>query len=454
MSPDLFVLLRLCAAGSVILVTLWAFARHPRAGVFLLLCPDIIDVVTRHKTPDIEFDGLSITSPDVIAACALAVVAGRLVGRRLSLGRGVAGTLALLGLTLVSVYRGIADFGVETAVNESREYLWFLAAALYIVTAEFGWKSVTFAARAWTILACAYVLLSVWRWSTLGFTSSSESILVNGQEISGRPVPSLAALLMVQAGFLLLTMCWNRRRYRMLTGGLLLTVVLLEHRTVWVVMAIAIVAYLVLGRAVGRERLSVAVAMACTVVAGYVSSVALSLGTVGKDLQSSYVAMHGSDTTFAWRVTGWKELLSQRSDLLDTVIGRPFGTGFARIMNGNLVTVSPHNWYIQTFLRIGILGVVLLLGVYILSAIALRSGSRASLLGLVILVTQVVFYVTYGPNMEQGVALGLVLWLVRYSPTGGGSSPGSAAPITIAAGARQEPFRTTEAGLARARTRE
>lgn len=429
MFVDPLVLLQLGAASSLLVTLLWVFARHPRAGIVLLLCPGIIDAATRQQTPSAALLGMTVTPADVVAACALAVAIGRLAGHRPSLGRGTAGITGLLALVLASVFRGVGDFGFQASFNEGRPYLCFLAAALYVVTSDLGERSSRFVAVTWIALACVYVFISLRGWSVTGITSAGEYVKVNGEETAGRPVSAAACLSVAQGGLLLVTMSWRRPRYRALAVGLLLVVVLLQHRTVWVVTVVAILAYLVLGRAAGRDRLPVGVAAAFSVAVAYVGYSALHVGKeVAGDLQSSYTSMQGPHSTLTWRVSGWQELLSQPRGVLDTVMGHPFGAGFARDLNGHTVTVAPHNWYIETFLEIGVVGLVLYAGVYAVAFFALRSGSRADLLARLVLLTQLVFSVTYSPFIEQGVALGLVLWHVRRS--GAGRPPPPAEPET------------------------
>lgn len=421
MPVDLLTLLRSGMAGAAFVALLWVFARHPRAGIVLLLLPGLIDEAVRQQTPSTVLFGVTLAPADAATACALLVSAGRLAERRFRLGRGTAGIMAILALVVVSVARGVGDFGFQAAFNESRPYVCLLAAALYVVTSDLGEGADRFAAVTWTALACAYTLFCLSRWSTTGITSSSGSMVVNGQVVSGRPVSAATALAIAQTGLLLVTTGRRGRGLRVLAAGLLLVVLLLQHRTIWVVTGVAVLAYLVLGgRAVGRERLAVGVGLAFGGTLAYLGYSALALSSqVGRDLQASYTSMGGAQSSFTWRVTGWRDLLSEPREFVDTLLGHPFGAGFARLVNGHTVDVSPHNWYIQTFLRIGIVGLLLLVGVYARAFAALRSGSRADLLCRLVLLTQLVYSITYAPFMEQGVALGLVLWHLRIRSADG-----------------------------------
>ena len=189
---------------------------------------------------------------------------------------------------------------------------------------------------------------------------------------------------------------------------------LLQHRTVWVVTTLVGVYVLTRERALTRQAL-------VGMVAGVVVFSALSFtvfdagdGPIGDQLASS-----ATETgTFEWRVAGWAALIdaSGPEGPTEQLLGAPFGGGWERVLDGNVVDVSPHNMYLETYLRTGAIGLLLLLGLY---AVTLRRlvrepppaaltgywGSGHILGGL--LVGQMIYYVTYTPNAAQALLLGL-----------------------------------------------
>jgi hypothetical protein len=409
---DAQLLLDLGSTAALFAGLLWAFALHPRVGVILLLAPEALETVAPQQAPTVAFLDMTISMSDLVAGCALLVAFARLAEQRDRLGRPLGAVLVFLLLVMVSVLRGTGTFGLQTAINEARPYICFLAAAAYVATARTKRDFAAFTAVAWTVLACVYVLFAVWRWSSTGITSAGDNYVVNGQVTNGRPVAAMGALAIAQAGLLLVALRWHRLPHRALAAVLFLAVLLLQHRTVWIVSVIAVAAYLLLGRAAGGQRLSLA---ASTALAGVVAWFAFSHTAVGGYLDSSYETMQGRHSTFEWRLVGWRELLSEPTGLAEALLGRPFGFGFSRLIGGGVVSVSPHNWYVQSFLRIGAMGVIVLVVVYVLAFRAAHSGSRADLLARLVLLTQLVFSFAYSPFLQQGVALGLVLWHLRYA---------------------------------------
>jgi hypothetical protein len=98
---------------------------------------------------------------------------------------------------------------------------------------------------------------------------------------------------------------------------------------------------------------------------------------------------------------------------LEWVIGSPFGSGYAReiavgTMHG-IVEVNPHNFYVQVFLRLGIVGLALMVVIYArLLQRSRRLGDSWGQATCFLLLTQLVFFSTYPPSFEQGLLLGLV----------------------------------------------
>ena len=139
----------------------------------------------------------------------------------------------------------------------------------------------------------------------------------------------------------------------------------------------------------------------------------------------------GGGTTFSWRVQGWTALLTgeQMDSARERLVGNPFGTGYDRIMlTGDgvkqLRSESPHNFYVQTLLRGGALG---LLAFVALHGLLLRGllrcakrdvASRSFLLCMAVLVaSQLVYYLVYGSDYIQAIFLGSAIGWLRHSET-------------------------------------
>jgi O-antigen ligase len=109
-------------------------------------------------------------------------------------------------------------------------------------------------------------------------------------------------------------------------------------------------------------------------------------------------------------------------DPVSWLIGEPFGSGFARRVEGMEVVLEAHNYYLTTLLRTGIIGLVALI---VLTGGVLRVlwrapvGGGGGLLGVdvfpALLVMQLVWLVTWTPGIEQGIVTGLAVALATAS---------------------------------------
>jgi hypothetical protein len=108
------------------------------------------------------------------------------------------------------------------------------------------------------------------------------------------------------------------------------------------------------------------------------------------------------------------------------LVGQPFGSGFARTVEGTDFDSHPHNFYIETMIRAGLGGLIAL--------IALTFGLLCRLwrvpvrgMGLFdpsilapLLAMQLIWYLTWVPGLEQGIATGIA---IAVAVTGAGRDP-------------------------------
>jgi O-antigen ligase len=231
-------------------------------------------------------------------------------------------------------------------------------------------------------------------------------------------------LVLAQGFFLVLAMRRGRGSHstfvhKWLAISLFVAVFLLQHRTVWVAFlaALAVAALRIRGLAT-----RVAVVLVLGGALGSYLILGLFAGSEQPSLAESLSVQTSNVDTFFWRVEGWEALLrDQAAESADEIaIGTPYGTGFRRLVAGGEVTSSPHNFYISTYLRQGILGLAAFLLAYGYALVQLSRRAKRPGLGfadpdtmLVLLVSQLTFFIAYAPRMEQGLILGLAVALAR-----------------------------------------
>jgi hypothetical protein len=411
---SLSLLLALGLAAALCLALIEMVIRRTDAGALLVLGLLVFLEAFPHISLSIMVGSVNVGPQDML----LVVIATAATARIIRAGSLTTPQrlLLLLGLLVCwAVVRGVSPFGLPAAVNEARRSLRFVFVALYFSTVEPRREVLTRLGWIWISAALALTGLTLARWgaNSLGLVGG-----VFGDGGSLRVVPADSTLLIAQGAILAFPMYAERRgvALRYVAPALLVAVVILQHRTVWIAASIGLAYLLYRERALAKRLFSVLL-VATAILGGLLFTVFAG----SEEVVSEQLATSAQSTgTFEWRVEGWAALLGETVDAgLDHVaIGRPFGTGWTRRMStGNSVEVSPHNYYIEALLRVGVLGLILFCLLY---ASALRGTSRLGRFRVaatgslmtpntlhVALLMQLVYYIAYAPDMAQAMLLGV-----------------------------------------------
>jgi hypothetical protein len=377
--------------------------RRTMAG--LVVAGGLYAVLLVYDIPAISI-GLNVTPNDVVYGLLLGAGGLRLL-RTDTLSWQQRVLLVLFAVGVASIVRGASHFGVDSAVNEARKFIYFTGGALYVSTLVPRRHFLDRAAWLWLILATLLAAVGLLRMA---------GILGSGGEgfaSQDRPLDSHQALIIAQGGFIgLAALREGGNRFAGLLAPIFLAmVVLTRHRTVWVVVLVGLVVYVATHLELARKALGLIVAGA--VVTAVLLVTVFDAGETRTTEQLAQTATYVD--TFDWRLEGWMSLLTdRRATEVDIVLGEPFGAGFERIVEGRLVDVSPHNWYIELYLRVGLLGLAAFLLLVSRAAMELRhDDGRGGLLPnrvlLVLLATHLVYFLAYDPRHVQGLMLGLFL---------------------------------------------
>lgn len=336
--------------------------------------------------------------------------------------------LVLFGmLVLWALLRGVGLFGIQEAVNQARKFLLFTASVLYFSTVE--WRRDLFDRIGWLWIGTATVLclFSVLRWLMIFAGMSGPFVEGAYGGTSLRVIPAIHTLIIAQAAWITLPLVGQRSRglIRFASPTFFAFVLVLQHRTVWVLAAAGTLYLLYRERAIATRVLS-ALAAALIIFAGLAFTI---FDEPDVALGDQLAASAQSTGTFEWRFDGWVALLrdSGPENATEALVGRPFGLPWDRVMpNGRVVEVSPHSFYVEPFLRVGAVGLAALLLVYVVSLRGTLAAPRGrsedeSLLSPALLHTiiavQLLFYVTYTPDAAQAMLLGLGSAVAAVSST-------------------------------------
>jgi hypothetical protein len=409
------------------LALLEVLVRRPDVGAALVLGVTVLKAALLDRAPSLTLPGgINLQLHDVVLALLLAAGIARFLRvRRLT---GFDRWLLLFAfLLLLSLVRGALAFGGQQSVSEFRLFSPFISTAIYFASFPPSSARNDRIGRIWLVLTIPMVILVCIRWvQNLAGVSLGVPAEEFGADAALRVINGPYAFL-VATSVMLTTPFWQRRderarKLRRVGGVLLLLVVLLNRRTIWITLLIGVAVAMLHKRKLGHRMVLMLVAAAIVTVGVFL--VVPSAGTETAAGGSGPTVTNPLSTgTLDWRIEGWSKLLGQWSrNPVDWVVGQPFGTGFAREIQGSGVAASSdaHNFYITTLLRTGAIGMLALivLTVGLLRALWRRAPTM-SVSGLlspevfpVLLVAQFVWFLTWMPGNEQGIINGLAVALV------------------------------------------
>jgi hypothetical protein len=349
---------------------------------------------------------------DAVAAVLLIATAIYLIRQpppaRIMFPLAVAGVMFTVNLAL-----GVATFGLQHAVNESREWLYLLTTTAFVVAVG-SWTPRFW--RPWFVLAIGAMGLAWLEVAKYGLHSVNTQIVYNGQLTDSRPLNSDGAAALAFALIVLLgSRTISVRRKIVFGAAIICTLIVVQQRTVWAVLAVAFFVWAAAslrrhGTARHRRLAVTGVAALSTVAVALVAGVAS--GNVFDQSLAETTAKH---STLTWRVIGWTDLLHTEHSAAGLLFGFPFGTGYRRIIDGQVVTASPHSFYVATVLRLGVIGLVAL--VFLYWNVWKHRHQAAAALGIspltvaLLLIALLVFSLTYQPSFVMGAQVAaLLVW--------------------------------------------
>lgn len=388
--------------------------------------------------------GIRVSSTDLVALLLLGGLAGRIFSGGLPFDRALfLGWLAVGLLMFASLGLGLMQFGTRAGV-EVRENFYFWVAALYFASYRYTPDDLRRLGRVLRVAAWGVVAIAIYRWVGLeaGFVSRA-IFLVAGASSEFRAVGSQPALVVAMAGMLYMARWLEAARGRdgMLAAVLLAFVVVFQHRSVWLA-SIAMLAALLWLR---RERLPRVLPwlVGGGLVSGGLIAAALALGhldPLASALQTSVVSVTAKSGTHTARIDGWVALLGDwmHYPIREAIMGKPYGSGFDRYVEGRLNTFSPHNFYVELLLRVGLTGLLVWLAVLLALLWSAGKGRMAHLdragmdLALAVMLGWMVFYVAYQGSYIHGAGYGVATALAMAWRRAGQAA--AAQPAGLAAG--------------------
>jgi hypothetical protein len=322
--------------------------------------------------------------------------------------------IVLLGIVLlVSLVRGAAAFGAQASIADFRQYLFFAGTSVYFASFPLSVRLNDRIGRIWLAMTVPMMVLVSLRWLAV-FAGIRLGVPTErfGADATIRVIDGPYNFFLASA-FVMTLPAWQHgertRWLRWISVLLLLFVLVLNRRTVWLAILVGVAVVVLRDRRLGRRAVAlVALGAALTAVAF------VSLG--GLQEEGSQPLVQSGSGNLSWRIEGWSELVDVGSrSPTDWAVGEPFGSGFAREVEGTLEVSHPHNFYIETMIRTGVavLGALIALTAGLLRALWRTPARYAGLLGPgvlpALLAMQLVWFLTWVPGNEQGIVTGLAI---------------------------------------------
>ena len=385
--------------------------RRAEVGAALVFLSALVQAVFIYDVPSVRPGGMRVGVTDVVAVIVLAAGVARCLRLR-HLSRHQHWLIMLGSLLLVSLILGIASHGVQSSISDARQYLFFVGAALYMATFRPTAELYDRIGRIWLMMTVLMMLLACARWLQV-FAGIDLGVPAerNGVDTAIRVLDGPYAFFL--AGPLLLTIpVWLRRgkpRWIRTLGAVLLVVVIaLDRRTVWLAVLVGVAVLLLRGRRLRARAVALVVAASIVIVLVFAGDVLARDQTPPGSVTST-----GSVT---WRIEGWSDLVASWSESpVNWLVGKPFGSGFDRTVEGVKIESHPHNFYIETMIRAGLGGLIALI---VLTVGLLRRLWRVSVGGVglfdpsvlaPLLAMQLVWYLAWVPGLEQGIVTGIAI---------------------------------------------
>jgi hypothetical protein len=420
------------ALGLAIVFVAFRSYFSARLGIGLILWLFLLESVV------VYFPGVLLgvrIYPQDLVFMVLATAAGLRWMVRWKVDAAHAAWLAFGAVLFALFFAGLALYGTTAGV-EFRTYFYFWVAVAYTLSFAYNAEDSDWIARQILVVSAALGALVVYRWTADAFGWSAVRWEWIGARVRFRVVAANQAHFLVSA-LLIMLVLWGRDRlafgWRIWLPLLAVMLVILQHRSVWIVM-LATVALVFLLEPQGRRTFGwpgfvFLLSLICLAIGlakyGHLES------TLGSLHASIHEATQGKGSTFNWRLQSWDALLRDwvSSGPVVNAFGKPFGTGYLRYVEDlqAQTNYSPHSYYVQTLLRGGLVGLAALLMAYLLALRAAFSRREADVVGLgtaramgFVLIGQLVYSSVYTPHFVQGIFLGVLLSLAATATSSTG----------------------------------
>ena len=277
-------------------------------------------------------------------------------------------------LQLVLGVWGSLLYGTSAGVDfRGHFYLW--VAVTYFCTVEWTPAMINRMVNAWTVCSVFLCLLVYYRWirSALDPRYEQEIMALDTTGVRYRVIGS-GPTLVIAVGYLnlLFKMLAGQLSLlpRLLLPVLLLTVVVLQHRSVWISVFVGTACILWQQRAFKLSNTVFFVALLIVPLLVVVTLPPEGNTVLASVKSSANLAVSTEEGTMVGRVANWQELIGKwagSKNVVTYLMGSPYGSGYNPVEREDERTVSdmvPHNHFVHILYRGGLIGLVATLFIF------------------------------------------------------------------------------------------
>jgi uncharacterized membrane protein len=373
--------------------------------------------------------GLWIYPPDLLIILLLPALFYRLV--LLKKFASIPRAWWVLGMVWLGLFVwGLVQFGTSAGVD-CRPFLYIWLGAAYLSTFEYDEAFARSMMKFFIMMGVGVCAIAYYRW-TMGAIDDDFHRELQQFDATGVALPRVMsagqAFILMSALLVVVYQAVTERMRPMtwlLTGIFVITLVALQHRSVWMAACGGFVALTLALRQLraGAGSKLFSMVMAVVVLLMLIALSGRFQGAVDSVEDQASRATSTTSGTFVGRVVGWQDLLNtwvSSGSPVTYLVGKPFGGGYERYAadtGSAKVGYMPHNFYVQMLYRGGVIGLLSFLWMVIQSLrllwIKLNSKNDAiAPLLFAMLVAQLIYYIPYGIDYGQMILFGLLLGVI------------------------------------------
>jgi hypothetical protein len=375
----------------VFFVFLGSLRKWPVLGVVSIAANVLIAWELPYPPALANVGGSNFYFLDILCTAFLLIGITRLPRLTVNIGGAAWLWLALGCLLGVSLLQGVVENSFGTTMNEFRSFFYPYAAMTWAMS--LAWSPAltrSLIQRFSMALGWGLVIVAVLNISRFGLGSPSGLVDPGtGIEQNTRPLISGQAFMLLMCAAVCLRFWHSQRRPALFANALvfLCVVVAVQQRTVWGVAILVVIAVFLVSQP--RTKLTM---LYFGLIASCLAGIAVTTN-VAPSLLSEFGGAASDSRTYDARVTSWTNLIAQSVSQgpYNVLFGEPMGDGFGRFEGINRwVVFAPHNWYVSIYLRVGLLGLSVL--VLFLAFVITRMLRRQSNMASVAILTAMVSY--------------------------------------------------------------